>query len=372
MSFQLRLVFAVLMPLALLFGFLHLFLPGSIHNFERLHVFLFNLCSGGTIILYYTEGIKRLSLKTGTFLVLALAFAITAFVEIYQVSIVIAFILSAIVESIRIKEFSLFPIGFFRTSEPISRKFHQASLLCLSIGLSLSSLVTINNKFYQVVDLPKLSLDTFFLGFSFPISLITMSVIFSMISEQNIKSVRGLKEVGFWAVNLGVIIFFGFIIVNVLIPQVVVTLMLFAAVIMILFLFYRFSKQMQQKSFLTSGLFFLLASAITGIAYIVLEIANLPDYTILSRILRLHAFFSLYGWNLCGLAVICRFNDFPIQLHSKSIIIIHWLTIVIAGTLGDHYPPMALLAVAGYITILYLIFFSRGRGTYPNAVMTGK
>ena len=369
MSFQLRLIFAFLMPLALLFGFLHLFLPGSHHNFERLHVFLFNLCSGGTIILYYTEGVKRLTVKTCSFLVLALAFAVTAFLEVYKASIVIAFVLSIIVESIRIKEFSVFPIGFFQIKEPIYRKFHQASLLCLSIGLILSSLVTINNNFYQIVNFPKLNLDTFFLGFSFPVSLITMSVIFSMINEQKTKSVRNYKEIGFWVVNLGVIIFFCFIIFNVLIPQVVVTLMLFAAVIMILFLFYRFSKRMQQKSFLISGLVFLLASAITGIAYIILEIPDIIDYSLQARVLRLHAFFSLYGWNLCGLTVICRFYDFPIQLHSKTIITVHWITIVTAGTLGDYYPSMALLSVVGYIVILYLIFFSKGVGSYPKPVM---
>ncbi len=371
MSFQLRLIFAFLMPLALLFGFLHLFLPESEHNFERLHVFLFNLCSGGTIILYYTEGVKRLTVKTCSFLVLALVFAVFAFLEVYKVSIAVAIILAVIVESVRIKEFSVFPIGFFKIEEPIYRKFHQASLLCLSIGLVLSSLVTINNNYYQHLSFPKLNLDTFYLGFSFPVSLITMSVIFSMINEQNLKSVRGFKEVGFWSVNLGVIIFFGFIIANVLIPQVVITLLLFASVIMILYLFYRFSKRMQQKSFLISGLVFLLASAITGIAYILLEIANLPDYDTQARILRLHAFFSLYGWNLCGLSVICRFYDFPIQLHSKSIILIHWLTIFIAGTLGDYYPSMALLSVAGYIVILYLIFFSKGVGSYPKPLKAG-
>lgn len=362
MSFRTRLLFAILMPTALFFGFLHLFLPESTFNFERLHVFLFNLCSGGTIILYYTENKRRLSFRTISFLILALCFAIASFLEVYAVSVVIALVLAVIVDSIRIKAFSVFPVGFFRSSEPIFRKFHQASLLCLSIGLVLSSVVTVNNKFVQFVDLPKLNLDTFYLGFSFPVSLITMSVIFSMINESEAKIVRDFKEIGFWSVNLGVIIFFGFIIANVLIPQVVITLLLFASVIMILLLFYRFSKTMQQKSFLISGLFFLLASAITGIAYIILEIVSVPDYNILARVLRLHAFFSLYGWNLCGLTVICRFDDFPIKLHSNTIIATHWVTIVIAGTLGDHYPSMALLSVAGYIIILYQIFFSKGVG----------
>lgn len=366
MSFRLRLVFATLMPLALLFGFLHLFIPGSDYNFERLHVFLFNLCSGGSIILIYTEGTRRLSLKTGLFLALTLVFATVAFLELYWIAIFVAVTLSLIVESIRIKEFSVFPFGFFTPKEPIYRKFHQASLLCLSIGLLLSALVMLNNAYLKVVEMPKLGLDTFFLGFSFPVSLITMSVIFSLINEEQQQKVRRFKEVGFWTVNLGVIIFFLFIIFNQLIPQVFITLMLFAAVLMILYLFYRFSRKMQQKSFLISGLFFLLFSALTGIAYIVLEILAVVDYQFMARILRLHVFFSLYGWNLCGLSVICRFHDFPIKLHSRPIIVIHWITILIAGTVGDYYPIMALLAVAGYILILYMMFFSEGKGGYPR------
>lgn len=372
MSIPLRLTFAVLMPLALLFGFLHLFLPGEGYNFERLHVFLFNLCSGGTIILYHTENLKRLSLKSGSFLILAITFALTAFLKLYAVSIAIALILSVLVESIRIKAFSVFPLGFFSVREPIYRKFHQASLLCLSIGLLLSALVMINNEYLHWIAVPKLNLDTFFLGFSFPVSLITMSIIFSFINDDRSQSVRGFKEIGFWAVNLGVIIFFCFILFNQLYAQVVVTLLLFSAVIMILFLFYHFSKRMQQKNFLISGLVFLLASAITGIAYIVLEIYHEPDYTIMARVLRVHAFFSLYGWNLCGLAVICRFNDFPIQLHSRTIITLHWITILVAGIVGDFYPLLALLSVLGYVVILYMIFFSKGANSLLKPVPTNR
>ena len=62
MNTGLKTTIIILMSIALLFGFLHLFLPGFKYNFERLHVFLFNLCCGGTIILYYTEKKKKLSL----------------------------------------------------------------------------------------------------------------------------------------------------------------------------------------------------------------------------------------------------------------------------------------------------------------------
>lgn len=360
MNIRLRLIFAVIMPVALMFGFLHLFLPGSDLNFERLHIFFFNLCSGGTIILIYTEGFKRMTWRTGAFFLLSFLFAILAFMKIYAVAIAVAVLLAIIVESIRVKMFSLFPLAFFSNKEPIFKKFHQASLLCLSIGLLFSAFVMLNNKFLELVDLPKLGLNTFFLGFSFPVSLITMSVIFSMIDETKGKSVRLLKEVGFWTVNLGVIIFFVFIIASQLHIQVVVTLALFSAVIMILFLYYRFSKQMQQKNFLISGLLFLLFSAITGIAYILLEIVDGVDYSILERILRLHAFLSLYGWNLCGLGVICRIEDFPIRLHSRQIISLHWFSVLIAGTVADYHPLLAVVSIVSYTIVLYMMFFSQG------------
>jgi len=350
----------ILMTLALLFGFLHLFVPdGEAYNFERLHIFLFNLCSGGTIVLYFTEKRERLTKKTFLFSLLAVCYAVCAFFKFYFVSMFIALLLAGIVESVRIRRFSVFPYDFFRPA-PVSEKFHQASLLCLSMGLVISSLVIANNEYFRVVSFPKLKLDTFFLGFSFPLSLITMSVMFSLMKNDVRNIVRILKDAGFWTVNLGVIIFFLFIMFERLYFQLIVTSILFCSVVMIFILFAKLGIKAQQKNFLTSGMIFLLFTAVTGILYIILEFHPYYNPERLKLLLRIHAFASLYGWNLSGLAVICRYDDFPIMLDSKWIITIHWITVVILAPLGYYFKPFAVSAVALYLLMLYMILFSKG------------
>jgi len=360
MNKNLKILFAVIMLTALFFGYLYLFLPGSAYNFERLHIFLFNLCSGGTILLYYTEGKQILSKKAIAFLLLAVGFAISAFLEFYIPAMALSLILAVLVDSVRIRAFSIFPFGFFSKDEPVHRKFHQASLMCLSMGLVISCAVMLNNEYLKLLTLPKLKLDTFFLGFSFPISLITMSAIFSFMRSKNVKNIRILREIGFWNVNLGVIIFFLFIIFEKLIPQVFVTTVLFCTVLMIYYLFFTLGEDIQQKNFLISGIFFLIFTAVTGILYIMYELS--PNYSSENYkwLLRLHSLASLYGWNLCGLAVICRFDDFPIRLHSGRTIIFHWFTVILIAPLGHLYQSLAVGAIICYGVILYLILFSKG------------
>jgi len=353
----------LLMFTALFFGFLHLFIPGSsLYNFERLHIFLFNLCSGGTVLIYFTEGQKKFTAKTSAFLAITLVFAVLAFLKLYLFAIILAFVLAALVDSVRINKFSIFPKNFFDAKAPVSEKFHQASLLCLSMGLFISGLVMLNNEYLKLFYFKKLQLDTFFLGYSFPISLITLSMIFSFMDEQGSLSrlTMRLKNMGFWNVNLGVIIFFIFILFEKLIPQLVVTTILFFSVVLIYFMYKDLGLRVQQKSFLTSGMFFLWYTAITGIVYIALEFSPSYDHEHLKYLLRMHSFASLYGWNLSGLAVICRKDDFPIRLHSPSILVVHWITAIVLAPLGTYYRSFALLTLIGYAFILYMILFSRG------------
>ncbi|MBW2593561.1 MAG: hypothetical protein JRE58_11310, partial [Deltaproteobacteria bacterium] len=238
MSLKLRAAMTICMVTALFFGFLHLFVQnGSLYNFERLHIFLFNLVSGGTILIHYSEGHTRLSRRAAWFMALSLMYAILAFKKIYLPAIIIAFILAAIVDSVRIRLFSVFPSNFFDPRAPVAEKFHQAALLCLSVGLAISGLVILNNEFLKLIYLEKLKLDTFFLGFSFPLSLITMSVMFSLMKEDVGVMVKRLKNLSFWNVNLGVIIFFLFILLEIFIPQVIVTLILFFSIILIFYLY---------------------------------------------------------------------------------------------------------------------------------------
>ena len=364
MSTTLRIVIVALMSLALLFGFLHHSVPASATlNFERLHIFLFNLCSGGTILLYYTENRERPSGRVLGFLALSLLYALLAFFELYPPAILLALALSGIVERVRVSKFSLFPRNFFEPATPVHQKFHQASLLCLSMGLAISAMVILNNRYLHLESYEKLTLDTFFLGFSFPLSLITMSVMFSLIRDDRKRTTRVLKNVGFWTVNLGVITFFGFILLEKLYSQLAVSTVLFCAVIMIFCLFVKEGAAPQQRNFLISGMVFLLFTAVSGILYIFLEFTPGYDKDTSALLLRMHSFASLYGWNLSGFAVICRYHDFPIKLHSRKLVMCHWVTVILLAPFGNYYAPFAIAATISYTAIVCVIFFTRRRVT---------
>lgn len=369
MSYLFRSVLLILMSTGLFFGFLPLFIPeGFPYDFDRLHVFLFNLVSGGIIILYHTETNRTPSLKVMIFGILAFVYALFAFLKMYLPCIFLSVILSGIVESVRIRKFSIFPHNFFSAKASVSDKFHQASLLCLSIGLLTSGGVILNNEYLKLISMKKLQLDTFFLGFSFPLSLITMSVMFSIMREDFSELTEKLKNIGFWNVNLGVIIFFLFILFERFAAQIVVTTILFLTVIMILYLFIKLGVNIQQKNFLVSGMGFLLITAISGIIYILMELApTWYDPAASKALLKLHTIASLYGWNLSGLAVICRYKDFPIFLHSTPLIIFHWITVILIAPLGYYYQPFAALAVICYTIFLYIVFSSEGNRKYIKA-----
>ena len=361
MSRHLKLLLWLIMTTAMTCGFLHHLVAPHVMNFERLHIFLFNLCSGGTLLIYFTEGKPGLSLKGRSFLFLSLAFALCAFLKWYLPTLIIPLLLSVIVESVRVGHFGrCIPFALFSRSESTSRKFHQASLLCLSLGLMISSCAIYNSEFAHWFVLTKFKLDTFFLGFSFPISLISMSVIFALMRQQSESPVVLLKELSFWVINLGVIIFFLFILANWFVPQVVIATILFLCVTLVLYLYWQQGVKLQQKAFLTSGILFLLVTSITGIIYILLAFSATYDPEKSLPLLRMHAFTALYGWNLSGLAVISRHGDFPIQLHSRQVILLHWLTVFLLCPLGYFYPIAAILAVLCYARLLFILLFNEG------------
>ena len=350
-----------MMTTALACGFLHHLVAPEQINFERLHIFLFNLCSGGTLLVYYTEGQNSLTPRGRLFLILAVSFAVSAFLHRYLAAMCLTLVLSWVVERVRVEHFgSIVPRALFSASEAVSRKFHQAALLCLSIGLAMSSLVMLNSVYLHWWQIEKLKLDTFFLGFSFPVSLISMSVIFSLMQRSKTNAVKALKEASFWVINLGVIIFFLFILANMFHAQVVISSSLFVAVACVFWLYWRLGMQLQQKAFLSSGILFLLVTSVTGIAYILLVMSPyyIPQYS--QPLLRLHAFTALYGWNLSGLMVIGRHDDFPLQLHSSKIILLHWLTVLVLCPLGYFLPVFAVLAVLSYALLLWMLLFNQG------------
>ena len=366
MSIKLKVLFSILMITALIFGFVQIYFPIENYNFERLHIFLFNLCSGGTILLYYTQGRIEISKTVIIFFISSLVYAFSAFLTIYPVTILVSALLYVLVEKIRIKKFSYFPVGFFKSDGPVAEKFHQASLLCLSTGLVIATIVILNNEYFKFVFMGKLTLNTFFLGFSFPLSLITLSVVFSMLKKIEGSSAKIIMELCFWTITLGVIIFFIFILFEKFVPQVFVTFALFFAVVTVFFLYYRFADDIQEKLFLTSGIVFLIFTAVTGIAYIFFQMSENYDPQKIKWLLHMHVFASLYGWNLCGLSVICRFGDFPIKLHSPTVILTHWLTAIVLAPLGVFYGWFAILAVIGYAFIILTLFFSSNNREMPN------
>jgi hypothetical protein len=367
MNTKLKVLFSFLMITALAFGFINIYFPVENYSFERLHIFLFNLCTGGSILLYYTQGKTRVSKTVRLFFLSSLIYAFSAFFKLYPVTILVSVVLYVLVEKVRIENFSLFPIQFFQKKTYVSDKFHQASLLCLSTGIAMASVVILNNEYFRWVTMEKLTLNTFFLGFSFPLSLITLSLVFSMLRKLEGTGRKLIMEFCFWTITLGVITFFIFILFEKFIPQIFVTTALFIAVVTVFFLYSTFADRMQQKLFLTSGIGFLIFTAISGIFYIFLQMADDYNPEKTKWLLQMHVFASLYGWNLCGLSVICRFEDFPIKLHSPTVIFIHWVTALVLAPLGVFYGWFALLAIAGYAFITITLFFSSNHKKIASA-----
>jgi hypothetical protein len=354
MNIACKLIFIITMGVALLFGFLHNFITG--YNFERLHIFLFNLCTGGSLILFYSNKFKKYDFIIFLFFISSFVYAILSFFHYYKPAIFIALGLFLIVECIRRKNFGSIK-RFFDIKNNVSNKFRHASLLCLSIGLIIS-ICAIINEYTNLYYIKRLSLDSFFLGFSFPISLITFSVIFDLIKEK-IESKKILGEICFWVINLGVITFFIFIITEQIIFELIISLILGFCVFFVFYVFIKNCGHIQQKYFLTSGMFFLLMTAVTGILYIVVYINSPHNELLLNKIIEYHRLISLYGWNLSGLAVIVRFDDFPIKLDSTYAIALHWLTVAILAPIAMSSRIFTIITLAMYLIYLKLLFFSK-------------
>jgi hypothetical protein len=357
MKTPLKILFGTTMSLALAFGFLHLFVPDYSYDFDRLHIFLFNLCSGGSILLYHAIGLKRMTPRVWTYFGVSLVYALSAFFEVYWLTLIASLPLIVLVESVRQQRFGLFPFDFFRHVHT-SEKFLQASLLCLSIGTTVASVVVANEVYLDLFHMEKLTLDVFFLGYSFPLSLLTFSVMYSFMEAEGDRTYLVLKEISFWSINLGVITFFLFIIFEITVPEIIISNLLLAAVIMTYWLFLKKSRRVQPRGILASGMGFLVVTGITGVFYLFEywwpEIEQYHDL-----LLVLHATVALYGWNLSGLFIIVRWDDFPIFKGLIPVVALHWLTVLLLAPLGKYSIPVSLLALAAYMLLLGLVFFSR-------------
>lgn len=365
---RLRAFILSLMVVAFLFGFADQVYD---RNFERLHIFLFNLCSGGFIIIYHTENTARPSLRCYLFLGLSLLYAVLAFFNLYQGAALLSLLLGVLVESIRIRAFSLVPRDLLASAVPVSDKFHHASILCLSLALFIATFVLLNDTVLHWLPYKNLTLNVFFLGFSFPVSLITMSVMFSYIRRSLAPPLYLVKQGFFWSVNLGVIIFFLFIIFDLQLAKMLIAVFLFITVILIFGYYLLLGIDVQQKHFLLSGMTFLVFTGITGVFYIVL--AKYPEaHKQWGRLLLTgHAYLSLYGWSLSGLLILMRFNDFPLKLNSWLIIGFHWLVIGILAPLGKTDPFIAIAAIICYCLFLHLFFEEKDAGPMARVSGTG-
>ena len=359
MGNRLKVGLVIAMTAALGFGFLPLVVPDSPWSFERLHVFLFNLCSCGAVLIGFSAPAARAWRRAAVWFAVALAYALSAFFEAYPLTLALSVPLWAVVERTRQQRFGLVPWDFFSGRVRVSEKFHHAALLCLSLGVVIASLVIVNNEYLHLVRYEKLALDVFFLGYSFPISLITMSVMFHFMAPERSRLVAALEEYAFWGVNLGVILFFALIVLEVTAAQIAVASLLALTVLLVLWLFATRAPAAQQKAFLLSGLAFFVWTATTGLLYIVYHLvpalAAWKPY-----LLTLHATVSLYGWNLSGVLVIVRWNDFPIRLNSRRLIALHWVTVLVLAPLGKYLLPAAAVALPAYALLLALAFSARG------------
>ena len=350
---RLRFFILGLMVIAFMFGFTDQIWD---KNFERLHIFFFNLCAGGFIICYHTENQPSPSPRCYLFLVLSLIYAVLAFLKMFTAAALISFSLGIVVESIRIRAFSFLPRELFDLKVSVVDKFHHASVLCLSLALFIATFVLLNDTSLHWLPYKNLTLNVFFLGYSFPVSLITMSVMFSFIRRDISQQLRYIKQSFFWTVNLGVIIFFLFIIFELAIAKFLIATILFITVLMIFSFFLLLGVKQQQKHFLLSGMTFLVFTGITGIFYI--ELANFPElYSRYGRLLLdSHSYLSLYGWGLSGLLILIRWNDFPLKLNSWAVITFHWLVVGIFAPLGKSNLTIGVASLIAFCLFLHFFF----------------
>ena len=332
-------------------------------NFERLHIFLFNLCAGGFILIYHTENRSQPSYRSYLFLGMSLLYALSAYFHFYITAALLSFFLALLVETVRVRSFSFIPTDLFDFRVSVVDKFHHAAVLCLSLGLLIATFVLVNSSALHWIQNKNLTLDVFFLGYSFPVSLITMSVMFSFIKRDIGPVLKAVKQSFFWTINLGVIVFFLFIIFDLHHAEIAIAFILFLAVVSIFIFFLLLGANVQQKHFLLSGMIFLVFTGITGIGYIFIG----KDAAVYKQwgplLLSCHAYLSLYGWGLSGLLILIRWNDFPLKLNSWRVIMMHWLVIAILAPLGETNLILAITSLISFC--LFLHFFFREEGPLP-------
>lgn len=354
----LRIMLFCMMLSSFFAGFLH-HTPGEQLNIHRIHVFLFNLCAGGMLILTYSTPPERRAVSW-FFLVASLIFTISAALSSYPIAICAAFSCAALAEYARIRRFSFMPLDFFRNGVSIVTKFHHAAMLCLSTAL-LFSAMSMLARLWDISLPPKMTVDIFFLGFSFPVSLITMSLLFEKISSLQNGIDLSLSQFVFWAVNLGVIVFFIFILAEWVYPQIVIASLLIVPVCVMFCLFMKRFSGSDSHTLLISGISFLLTSAFSGVAYLAVKYLITESGLLLQKyILEFHRLASLYGWNQVGMLLLFEKSGFRIQRISRLAIASHWVGVALCAPLALFAWKCGLVASILYTAFLTIIFWKTG------------
>lgn len=355
MDRSIKLTLLPTITLAVLFGFLRTWeaVPEG-WSFQSAHIFLFNLTSGGTLLMTFLAGRKGLGSREAAFFLGGLVFSAGALTGLHYLCIVSALGMGVLAESLRWSRFSWFPFDFFSQVEA-SRKFEQASLLCLSLGLFICAATLINNHYLEWVHFEKLDLHVFYLGFSFPVSLITFGWLFERVEQSGRPPARAASEFAFWSLNLGVIFFFVFIVFEVYPMQFLMALFLFSVVCLAIYLHLSRRSSDQVWALLMSALAFLTLGSLSGIFYVAV-LWNFEKYSP-GYLLNLHSAANVFGWNLTWILMSVREKDFPLKVKTRTIIIVHWSMVALIP-LSRTCWFIGIPATVVCLALLGMVFFS--------------
>ncbi len=325
------------------------------------HVFFFNLVSGGLVITCIHVGRKAGPRVILYFILTILLVFFLRFGEyLWAFSVIPGLVF--ITESIRWNKYPVFPVDFFRWKSSVAEKFSHAALLCLSLSHILMGAVILNNYFFHWWFLPKLNIQIFYLGYSFPVSLTIISYMIRHIPGMG-RWMNFAKDGVFWMLNLGVITLFLGIITESFLLEIIVSVVLFLGVLILGTIYFLQFPGGGPKTMITSGLFFLITTASSGIAYAV--VSGRPEYEPAGKyLLKLHAIYSLFGWNLSGLLVVVA-NRLPQnKISIIPLVVLHWvsLTLVIAGLFSY---PIYMAGVVVFTIFLFWGIYKMGPETTP-------
>ncbi|MBW1614991.1 MAG: hypothetical protein JRJ49_00360 [Deltaproteobacteria bacterium] len=198
MSIKFKIILTVLMIIGFGAGFCDtLFLEITVYDLERIHIFFLIYAAAEQLFYVIPKQKIKFVIQQQPFFTLVYICHNGFFKPLYCLDYYLINIGFYKTETVRMKKFSFFPFQFFKSDVLPAEKFHNASLLCLSIGLVLSVFAIINRQYYQVVHSDQAELNTFFLDFSFPLSLITFSLIFSFIKKTEFVLIAFLKNISF-------------------------------------------------------------------------------------------------------------------------------------------------------------------------------